>query len=282
MRITPVLAALALLSGVLLTPGTADARTAPAPPGVRARSALLVDDGTSEILWGRRVRERRPIGSLAKLMTAVVVVHEGGLNRRLRVRPWHLAYAHARHGTVARLRPGDRIRVRDLLHALLLPSGSDAAAVLAEAYGPGHHRFVRKMNRLARAFGMTRTRYSDAAGLPPSPGHSTARDQVVLGRYALGLPELRRIVRKPRHALRAGDGHGRYVWLTTNTMLGDYPGLLGVKSGYTLAAGASFLFAARRHGRTLVGVVLNSSPTVRAARFRDARKILNWGFHHTR
>ncbi|MBW8487043.1 D-alanyl-D-alanine carboxypeptidase family protein [Actinomadura parmotrematis] len=266
-------------------PGTAAARPAarPAargPAGVRALSAYLVDDGTGRALWSRQAAARRPIGSITKVMTAVVVLRAGGLDRRIRVAPSDAAYAAARHGSTARLRAGDRVPARELLAALLLPSGCDAAAALARRYGPGPRRFVAKMNRMAARLGMRRTRYGDVAGLPPAPGASTARDQVVLGRYAMRFPEFRALVKQRRHVLPAGHGHGRYVWRSTDELLGDYPGMLGIKSGHTGAAGYSFLFAARRSGRTLVGAVLNSSTTRRYARFRDAARLLDWGFHH--
>lgn len=252
------------------------------PRGVRARSAVLADMGSGRVLWSRRAGVRRPIGSIAKVMTAVVVLREGRLDRTIRVRPRHVAYAAARHGTTARLRPGDRITARELLSAMMLPSGCDAAAALADAYGPGRGGFLRKMNRTARALGLRRTRYADESGLPPAPGNSTARDQVVLGRYAMGFPLFRRVVGQERHVLRRGPHHRRYVWRSTNDLMGRYPGLLGIKSGYTSAAGYCLLFAARRGGRTLVGVVLHSSRTRRAARFQDARRMLDWGFRASR
>ncbi|WP_433330899.1 D-alanyl-D-alanine carboxypeptidase family protein [Spirillospora sp. CA-294931] len=272
-------------SGGSVVPKTASASVhnavsaATGPPRIRARSAYLADADTGRTLWRRGAHTRRPIGSITKVMTALVVIRSGRLDRRIRIRPRHTAYAAARNGSVARLRPGDRLTARELLSAMLLPSGCDAAAALADTYGPGHKRFVRKMNRTARALGMTRTRYTDVAGLPQSPGLSTVRDQVTLGRYALRYAEFRNVVSRSRHALRRTRGHHKYVWRNTNILLGDYRGMIGIKSGYTRAAGYSFLFAARRNGRTLVGAVLNSSRTRPHSRFTDATRLLNWGFH---
>ncbi|MFC0039424.1 D-alanyl-D-alanine carboxypeptidase family protein [Actinomadura rayongensis] len=257
-------------------PGIAVAREAP----VGARSGLLVDDATGRTLWARHADERRPVASITKVMTALVVLRAGHLDRTIRIAAAHRAYAAARHGSTAGLRVGDRLTARDLLAALLLPSGCDAAAALADAYGPGRTRFVRRMNATARALGLRNTRYTDAAGLPEPSGadasHSTARDQVLLGRRALRVPGFALIVRRARYVVPRTAAHGRYVWRTTNALLTTYRGATGVKTGYTRAAGYSLLFAARRRGRTLVGIVLNSART--DARFADARRLLDRGF----
>ncbi|MFC9971895.1 D-alanyl-D-alanine carboxypeptidase family protein [Spirillospora sp. NPDC127200] len=284
-----------LLSSLLAVPADARAEARPAarpvaqavsrpptPPvalrGVQARAAYLADAGTGAALWSRDPVVRRPVASLTKVMTALVVLREGDLDRRVRIKRSHLDRAAAHGGSTAGLRPGDRVRARDLLNALLLPSGCDAAAALADAYGPGRRAFVGKMNRTARSLGLRHTRYADAAGLPSAKGWSTARDQTALGRHVLRLPEFARIVKRSRYVLPAGDGHRRYVWRSTNKLLNRYQGMLGVKTGYTRAAGYSFLFAARKNGRTLVGAVLDSSKTRGAVRFKDAVRLMDWGF----
>lgn len=252
------------------------------PSRIRASSAYLFDLDANRALWARNGTSRRPIGSIVKVMSALVVIRTGNLDRKIRIKQSHLAYAAAHHGSTAGLHPGDRIPARELLYALLLPSGSDAAVALAEAYGPGRRGFVRKMNRMAAGFGMRGTHYANFDGLPyPNPyaGYSTAGDLITLARHALLDPTFRTIVASRRHVLEGGrHRHGRYVWRTTNELLGDYPGMLGIKSGHTTAAGYCLLFAARRYGRTLIGVVLNSSRTNRAARFTDAVTLLEWGF----
>jgi len=257
-------------------PGALEAG-ASGPRQVRARTAFLADAGSGERLWSRHAGARRQIGSITKVMTALIVLQAGNLDRKIRIKPAHVAYAAARNGSTARLRVGDRLTARDLLYAMMLPSGCDAAAALADTYGRGQGRFVRKMNRAARRLGMSRTHYADMAGLSPA-GYSTARDQTVLGRSAMRDATFRQIVSRERYVARGNRAHRRYVWLSTNELLGAYPGILGIKSGHTAAAGYSFLFAARRYGRTLVGAVLNSSQTRPGARFADAARVLNWGF----
>ncbi|MGI8333359.1 D-alanyl-D-alanine carboxypeptidase family protein [Actinomadura scrupuli] len=253
------------------------------PAGIRARAAYLFDASAGRTMWSRHPATRLPIGSTTKVMTALVVIRRGHLDRKITIKRRYIDYAIAHHGSRAGLRAGDRITARELLYAMLLPSGCEAAAALADVYGPGQAGFVRAMNRLAAKVGMRRTHYANFDGTPwptPTSGYSTARDMVVLGRYALRYPLFREIVHHSRHVLPAGAGHRRYVWRSTNILLHYDPGVIGIKTGYTSAAGSCSLFAARSGGRELIGVVLNSSRTNRNARVIDAIKMLNWGFAH--
>jgi serine-type D-Ala-D-Ala carboxypeptidase (penicillin-binding protein 5/6) len=137
------------------------------------------------------------------------------------------------------------------------------------------------MNATARELGLSKTHFSDFSGLPDPTEYSTysdARDLVSLGRDAMKLPLFRSIVELRSYHLAAGDGHRAHTWQTTNLLLGDYPGAVGIKTGQTNAAGACLLFEAVRDGETLIGVVLHSSSTSLTAAASDAEKMLNWGF----
>jgi D-alanyl-D-alanine carboxypeptidase (penicillin-binding protein 5/6) len=174
------------------------------------------------------------------------------------------------------------LTARQLLEALLLPSGSDAAFALARAYGPGWRAFVRKMNATAKRLGMTGTHYANFDGLPWPTEHSTystPHDLVIVGDAAMKSVIFRNIVRQRSHLIGATARHHRYRWQTTNLLLGSYPGVVGIKTGSTKGAGYCLLFEARHRGRTLIGVVLHSSGTNPDARFKDAARLLNWAFH---
>jgi D-alanyl-D-alanine carboxypeptidase (penicillin-binding protein 5/6) len=132
------------------------------------------------------------------------------------------------------------------------------------------------MNRLAGRLGMTGTRFSNPDGMPqPDEAWSTARDTIKLGRSALRHPLLRELVGRRVVRVRAGDGHRAHQWWSTNELLGRYPGMAGIKTGYTNAAGGCVLFAAEREGRTLIGVVMNSP--IRS-RFVMVTRALDWAF----
>jgi serine-type D-Ala-D-Ala carboxypeptidase (penicillin-binding protein 5/6) len=297
-RATVALATIVGLTAVVLRSGVASAearaavRVEPAavraaqaggPRGVRAKAAYLFDETAGRTMWTRQPATRLPIGSMTKVMTALIVIQRGHLNRKIRIKRRYIGYALAHDGSRAGLRVGDRITAGELLYAMLLPSGCDAAAALADAYGPGQRGFIRLMNRKAVKVGMRRTHYTTFDGTPwptPTAGYSTARDMVTLGRYAMRNPTFREVVHHRTHVLRAGGGHHRYVWRTTNYLLGKGPGVLGIKTGYTRAAGYCSLFAVRSGGRELIGVVMNSSRTNPNARVTDAIKVLDWGFSH--
>ncbi|MBW8480943.1 serine hydrolase [Actinomadura sp. PM05-2] len=257
---------------------TPPAVPAAGPAGVKARTALLAD-GAGRVRWARGADTRYPIASVTKVMTALVVVRAGDLDRTITVKRSYVDYG-VRHGaSMAGLRAGDRLTARRLLYAMLLPSGSDAAYALADSYGPGWPRFVAKMNRTARSLGMSNTRYDNFDGLPwpaRTADSSTPRDLVRLARTALRYPALRRPVTARTHRLAKTRAHRAYTWTNTNQMLGSYRGAAGVKTGFTDAAGYCLLFTAARGRRTLIGAALGA-PTS-ADRFDDAARMLNWGF----
>jgi serine-type D-Ala-D-Ala carboxypeptidase (penicillin-binding protein 5/6) len=260
---------------VLASPPTA------APAGVQAPGAALENEATGQLLWSRGLDIKRPIGSITKVMTALVVLQAGDPTRQITVSQAAINYTRENGGSSAGLHAGDTLTTEQLLAAMLVPSGCDAAYVLASAYGPGLTAFVAKMNAAARQLGLGRTHFSNADGLPLPTEHSTystPRDLLVIGRAAMAYPLFRAIVAQHRIALPAGPGHHAYIWHTTNDLISKYPGAIGIKTGSTLAAGFCLLFADQRSSGTLIGVVLDSSPTVRSVSFTDAEQLLNWGF----
>jgi D-alanyl-D-alanine carboxypeptidase (penicillin-binding protein 5/6) len=238
------------------------------PGGVQARGADLVNVATGRRLWSRGLNTERPMASITKVMTALVVIRAGGLNRTIRISRDELSYVRQHDGSTAGLRPGDILTARQLLEGLLLPSGCDAALALAGAYGPGWRVFVRKMNAAARALGMRNTHFANFDGLPwPTEytTYSTPRDLIILGQAAMRLATFRAIVGQRTHYLAATAQHQAYFWKNTNQLLGSYAGAFGIKTGFTPGAGYSLLFEAERHGRTPIGVVLDRSRSLTAS-----------------
>jgi D-alanyl-D-alanine carboxypeptidase (penicillin-binding protein 5/6) len=267
---------------VRLESGDLDAAAHPTTPaGVAAQGAALEDAATGTLLWSRDLNTKRPIASIAKVMTALVVLRTGRLSQALTVPAAAVAYA-ARYGASrAGLHAGDRLTVRQLLEAMLLPSGGDAAYVLADAFGPGLTGFVVKMNAAAARLGLGRTHFANFDGLPlPTEysTYSTPADVLVIGRAAMAYPVFRAIVSQRSYHLAAGPGHHAYAWPNTDLLLSEYPGTIGIKTGWTAAAGYCLLFEGRRGSGILIGVVLDSSTTLRTDSFSDAERLLNWGF----
>ncbi len=252
-----------------------------APGGVKAKGAVLADAATGQVLWGRDLDTERPMASVTKVMTALLVLESGNLGQEIRVPKAAFDYAWKYGGETAALHPGDRLTAQQLLAALLLPSGADAAYTLANAYGPGLDAFVARMNATAVKMGMTHTHFTSPDGLPYPTGtatYSTPSDLLTLGLAAMRYPVFRSIVDLRFYHLPKGHGHHQYWWDNTDGLIGSYQGAVGIKTGYTDAARHCLLFEAARNGRTLVGVVLGSPATGVAAGVQDAEKMLNWGF----
>jgi serine-type D-Ala-D-Ala carboxypeptidase (penicillin-binding protein 5/6) len=251
------------------------------PHGVKAKGAILADAATGQVLWGRGMTTERPMASVTKVMTALVVLESGSLDQEIRVPKAAFTYVWKYGGESAALHPGDVLTTQELLEALLLPSGADAAYTLADAYGPGLAAFIARLNATAARMGLTHTHFTSPDGLPyPSETstYSTPSDLLTLGLAAMRYPAFRAIVDQRFYHLPKGKGHHQYWWDNTNELIGYYPGAAGIKTGYTDDAGHCLLFEAVRNGRTLIGVVLDSPATGTAAGAQDATRMLNWGF----
>ena len=256
-------------------------RVAGAPGRVKAKGALLADAATGQVLWSRDMNTERPMASVTKVMTALLVLQSGNLSQQIRVTKAAETYAWKYGGETAALRPGDVLTAQELLEALLLPSGADAAYLLSNAYGPGMPAFIARMNATAAKMGMTRTHFTSPDGLPyptETSTYSTPSNLVTLGLAAMRYPLFRSIVDQQFYHLPKASGHHQYWWDNTDELLGNYPGAIGIKTGWTDDAGHCLLFAAVRNGRTLIGAVLDSPDTGPGAGAEDAEKILNWGF----
>jgi D-alanyl-D-alanine carboxypeptidase len=235
------------------------------------RSGLLFDLDTGEVLWRRHPARERPIASLTKMMTALLVVDRARPDSRVLITKQALAYTGSGVGVLPR---GKRIKVETMLYGLLLPSGNDAAIALAQRISGTVPRFVASMNAQARELGLSCTRFSTPSGILDVGNHSCAIDLAVLTRAVLDRPRLARIVRHRRIVLPFPIKGGKLFLFNNNPLLRlGYPGTLGVKTGFTFAAGRCLVAAARRHGRRL-GVVLLHSPDPAG----QAERLLDRGF----
>lgn len=272
-----------MLAGGLIVGGPAGAAQADAggerrpTPKVKAKALVLEVGG--KVVWSVNARQKRPIASLTKVMTAVVVLRAGGdLDRLVTIKKKYTKFGDKYGATEAGMVAGDKVTVRHLLYGTLLESGADSAAALADTYGPGYKGFIAKMNATAKKLGLTRTRYANFDGLPyPTQytTYSTAAEQIKLAKYAYRFGAFQKIVATKKIKVRS-VGKRTYVFQNTNLLLGKYKGALGVKTGYTDKAGYCLLFAAKRGKTVQLGVVLGSPTPNR--RFADAARLLDWGF----
>ena len=235
------------------------------------RSGLVFDLDTGKVLWRRNPSRILPIASLTKMMTALVVVQRAKPDTKVRVTKEALAY---RGSGVGMLPKGKRIKLETMLNGLLLPSGNDAAIALAQRVSGTVQRFVGRMNAHAADLGLTCTHYTSPDGFVDAGNHSCAIDLAEIARALLDQPRLARIVKRRRAVLPFPIKGGRIYLFNNNPLLRTgYPGTIGVKTGFTDAAGRCLVAAAQRNGRRL-GVVLLHSPDPG----KQATQLLNRGF----
>ncbi len=233
------------------------------------RSGLLVDGASGRVLWRHEPERRLPIASVTKMMTALLVAERTRPREPVAITREALAYTGSGVGLLPK---GRRAQAETLLYGLLLPSGNDAAIALAQHVGGSVPRFVRMMNARARELGLSCTRFASPSGIVDRGNWSCAPDLALLARELLKVPRLARIVRT-RLAVMPLPIRGGRVWLANHNPLlaAGYPGVDGVKTGYTDAAGRCFVAAAHRGGRRLIVVLLDSpDPGKQAKRLLDA------------
>ena len=271
----PPLAPLALTPRPIATP-QAVLTPAGAPGRLSASEFILMDADTGTILYEKNAEKPLPMASTTKIMTALIAIQAGNLDQVITIGQDAADEVDGTNGSKAGLIVGDKIRLRDLLYGLMLPSGDDAAIAIADGMAGSQKAFVDIMNVEAQKLHLYQTLYSNPDGLEYGLHYTTPYDLVRLARYAMSIPLFAKIVRTKEYDLPASNTHHAYPWPNINQLLFNYNGALGIKTGWTPQAGGCLAFAAKRNGHTLIGVVLNSRDET--TRFTDAATLLNWGF----
>jgi D-alanyl-D-alanine carboxypeptidase (penicillin-binding protein 5/6) len=235
------------------------------------RAGLLFDLDSGRVLWQRNALLRVRIASLTKMMTALIAVDDEPPQAHVRVTRGAVETPGSKVGV---LPVGREVRVETMLYGLLLPSGNDAAVALAQRVAGSVPAFVTKMNDEAAHLGLGCTRYSSPSGYYDEGNFSCAADLAVLAHADLAQPRLARITRTRSAVLPFPIKGGKLFLYNNNPLLVyGYPGLTGLKTGYTEAAGRCLVATAQRHGVRL-GVVLLDSP----APASQAGRLLDRGF----
>ncbi|MGH2597150.1 MAG: D-alanyl-D-alanine carboxypeptidase family protein [Actinomycetota bacterium] len=242
-------------------------------PVLSAPSAILADLDTGQVLFSRDADSERPIASLTKIMTALLVLERSKPTDIVTVEPDAVIAESDRPGISALgLETGERITVEDLFYALLLQSANDAAVALADHVSGSEGRFVKRMNARAATLSMRRTSFRSPNGLDDR-GYSTARDLATLTRTAMATKGFASVVDTEFHTIPAPGGGERNIQ-NRDALLWLYPGATGVKTGYTSKAGYCVVATAERDGRRLVAVVLGAPRDA----FSDAASLMDYGF----
>ena len=264
-RMLPMILLLALL---LCVPVRADELTLDAP------SALLMEKQTGTVLFAKDEHTPREPASVTKVMTLLLTmeaVDSGALSYDDAVTG--SAHAASMGGSQIWLKEGEQMRVEDLIKAVCVVSGNDAAVALGEHLAGSEEAFVARMNERAKELGMNDTHFVNCTGLP-AEGHVTSAYDIALMSRELILhhPDIRRFTTIWMDSLRGGAS----MLVNTNKLVRFYPGATGLKTGSTSTAKYCISATAEKDGMELIAVILGGSTSDK--RFADAKALLNYGF----
>jgi D-alanyl-D-alanine carboxypeptidase (penicillin-binding protein 5/6) len=225
-----------------------------AGPAFPPQASAYLIQGDGKTLWAKDPDRPLPPASLTKLMTALVALEHVPADAVASI----TAEAARETGSRIGLVRGDRLTVRELVAAALIASANDACHALADLTAGDEARFVQMMNDEAGNWGLANTHFANACGHDQPSHRASARDLAALTARALQQPLIATFVALPELRIRTTDGHKHFHLVNGNALIGHYPGAIGVKSGYTPAAGKCVIAAARRDGHSVVLVILNA------------------------
>jgi serine-type D-Ala-D-Ala carboxypeptidase (penicillin-binding protein 5/6) len=259
------------------TPTSAIPIATPTPaPFISGSEAYLIDADTGTVLYNLNGNQSAPIASTTKIMTAMIAIENGNLENGVTVQQADLDQVPAGAST-AGLVANDYFRLRTLLDALLLRSGTDASIVIARTIGGTTDNFVAMMNTRSQQLGLAHTHYSNPHGFGGgSDNYSSPADLVTLAKYAMSNPTFAGIVGQSNYTVQPTLYTHAYSWDNTNSLISTYAGADGVKTGWTDDAGVCLVFSARRNGHHLIGVELGAKTYDDV--FADGTKLLDLGF----
>lgn len=225
-------------------------------PTVLAKSALVYDLTTNKVVFEQNANSRLPMASLTKIMTAIVALENKKEGDQYIVSPEDLVGEDAMGLTA-----GEVVTLKDLLYGLMLNSGNDAAEVLAHNYPFGRDAFVQAMNNKAQALGLQNTHFTNPSGLQgDGEQYTTAFDLVVITRYALSnFPEFAEVVKTVEHTIPYTSTHKYFYLFNETNLLTSYPGVKGVKTGFTPEAGLCLVTYLEYKDHKMIGIVLGSN-----------------------
>lgn len=242
-------------------------------PKITARSAILMDQATGRILFSKNAHEQLPMASITKIMTGILAVESGKLDRVVKVSE----YASGVEGSGMEVEAGEEKTLEELVYGLMLRSGNDAATAIAEYLAGSVEKFAEKMTSRAYELGAVHTKFMNPHGLHHEEHYTTAYDMALIAAHAMSLPKFREIAATPLKKVSwPGRPYDR-VLRNQNKLLSIYQGADGIKTGWTTPAGRCFVGSATRDNWRLVTVVLNAPQM-----WEDTTDLLDFGYSYYR
>ena len=260
-----ILCVLISFAGINRVSATPSQLTAPA---LSAKSAVLIDALTGDILIEKNAHSRMAMASTTKIMTALVAAERGDLDKAVSVHPSAIGV----EGSSIYLFAGEKMTLRDLLYAMLLESANDAAAAIAIEIGGSTQGFCDMMNAKAEELGLRDTHFKNPHGLYDDEHYTTAYELAKITREALRSEAIKTIVATKKMTITPIEGNTR-VLRNHNKLLSFYEGAIGVKTGFTKKSGRCLVSAAERDGLTLIAVTINAPDD-----WNDHKRLLDAGF----
>lgn len=243
----------------------------PEAPGIAGKYVAVIDGGTGQFYLQKNATKRTPVASTQKLLTALLVVRSGDLDKKVTV-PAEIAKVEP---TVIGIKPGQHYTRRELLKGLLVRSGNDIAECLAIDNAGSVDAFSGRMNEYALWLGMGDSHFTNPHGLPDDRQYSTARDMALLAFEAYQEPVIREMVKIKTCEFNFSDGK-KQILTNTNRVLRDYPFCNGMKTGYTRASGKCLISSASKDGRDCIVVVIGGSSV---QIWKESRALLDWSLN---
>lgn len=223
---------------------------------VSAQSAVLIEQKTGRVLYEKDAYTKRRIASITKIMTAILAVESGKMNQYVTVSE----RATRAEGSSVYLKPGEKIKLKELVYGLMLRSGNDAAVAIAEYIGGSVDGFAYLMNQKAREIGMLNSHFTNPHGLDDSNNHySTAYDMALLMRYAMQNKTFQEISGTKVYKAPNPTENWDRVWKNKNRLLSKYKYCTGGKTGFTKLAKRTLVTTAQKGDMSLIAVTLNDS-----------------------
>tara|TARA_A100001037_G_C15153857_1_gene641886 strand:- start:12256 stop:13386 length:1131 start_codon:yes stop_codon:yes gene_type:complete len=242
------------------------------------KSALLIEAETGKVLRSFNPHKKIIPASIVKMMTSYIALKEIQ-NKTLNLNEYVFISRKASKigGQQVYLAQGERFKVIDLLKAIMISSANDAAFALAEHISGSSEGFIDLMNLTAKSLGMRNTRFVNVNGLPPNRGGSpnlmSAVDAGILARELLKIPMTTKISSIKNEGFRKNQ----FILTNTNRLIGRFPGLDGLKTGFYRKAGFSIVATAKKSNLRLIAIVFGAKKS--RTRFRETSKLLSWGFN---
>jgi D-alanyl-D-alanine carboxypeptidase len=256
-------------------PGIGKDTDHPAPP-VYATAAYLLDANTGATLYEHNASAHLPMMSTTKLMTGLLATQYGDLDKKITIND-SIANDINRlsaDSSVMGAKKGETYTLRELLYGLMLPSGNDAAIVIADSISGSVPKFVDLMNKRAQELGLHDTHYHNPHGLQDDGHYSSAHDLAVLGKIDMDVPALRQITGSKEYHVAGNNEHAEHFFSNSDQFMWWYPGVDGGKIGWDAGANFVQVISCTRNNHHLIGVTLHTIDW-----WTDMRDLMNWGFN---